>query len=145
MPSVPGSYDSSPEEMPDLVLVSLELAADKAGDITPEIYRRYFASCPGSQDLMSHIDDLVRGKMMEEVFRLIMVQNYDEESHYLNFEVKNHKYAYSVQPHMYTNLLNAVHVTVKESVAEAWSPGMEDAWQTRIGRLISELEQRSSL
>ncbi len=140
---MPSSYESSPG--PDPVLVSLELAADKAGDITPEIYRRYFASCPGSQDLMSHIDDLVRGKMMEEVFRLIMVQDYDEESHYLNFEVKNHKYAYSVLPHMYTNLLNAVHVTVKESVAEAWNPGMENAWQARIGSLISELEQRSGL
>ena len=143
MPPVPSSSESSQGDDP--VLVSLELAADKAGDITPEIYRRYFASCPGSQDLMSHIDDLVRGKMMEEVFRLIMVEDYVDESHYLNFEVKNHKYAYSVQPHMYTNLLNAVQVTVKESVAEEWNPGMEDAWQARIGSLISELEQRSSL
>lgn len=74
-----------------------------------------------------------------------MVQDYDEESHYLSFEVKNHKYAYSVLPHMYTNLLKAVHVTVKERVAEQWSPGMEDAWRVRIGSLISELEQRSSL
>ena len=141
MPSAP----DSDEEMPDPVLVSLELAADKAGDITPEIYRRYFASCPGSQDLMSHIDELVRGKMMEEVFRLIMVQDYKEENNYLNFEVKNHKYAYSVQSHMYTNLLNAVHMTVRDCVSEDWNAMMEDAWQARINRLISELEQRSSL
>ena len=141
MAAAPDSH----EEMTDPVLASLELAAEKSGDITPEIYQRYFAGCPGSRDLMSHIDDLVRGKMMEEVFRLIMVQDYEEESHYLNFEVKNHKYAYSVESHMYTSLLNAVHQTVKDSVAEDWSAMMEDAWQTRISRLISELEQRSSL
>ena len=60
----------------DLVLKSFELAAETGTDITPLIYDKYFKSSPESVDLMSHIDELVRGKMMEEVFRLLMVENY---------------------------------------------------------------------
>jgi len=126
----------------DPVYSSLMLAAEKAGDITPAIYNRYFSQCPGSQQLMSHIDELVQGKMMEEVFRLIMVEQYEQESAYLNFEVKNHKYAYSVLPHMYENLLEAVHYTVRAALRKDWSEEFERAWQARISALIGEIEQR---
>jgi len=128
--------------MNDPILKTLELSAEKAGDITPDIYRRYFESCPESEELMSHIDDLVRGRMMQEVFRLIMTEDYLPETAYLNFEVANHKFAYSVLPHMYENLLDAVHSSVKHSIGHEWHAEFEEAWQSRIKNLLSEISLR---
>ena len=128
----------------DLVLKSFELAAETGTDITPLIYDKYFKSSPESVDLMSHIDELVRGKMMEEVFRLLMVENYQPEAKYLNFEIKNHESAYNVEPDMYIKLLDAVRVAVKETLRSEWSIEYEEAWQGRIGDLTSELLNRSN-
>ena len=128
----------------DLVLKSFELAAETGTDITPLIYDKYFKSSPESVDLMSHIDELVRGKMMEEVFRLLMVENYQPEAKYLNFEIKNHESAYNVEPDMYIKLLDAVRVAVKETLRSEWSIKYEGAWQGRISDLTNELLSRSN-
>lgn len=126
----------------DPVTRSLEIAAANAGDITEDVYRRYFAACPGSEALMSHIDHLVRGKMLEEVFRLIMLDDYAGEQQYLDFEVANHKHAYSVEPHMYGNLLQALQDAVRDAVGEDWTRGYEAAWNARRERLLAEIRVR---
>lgn len=128
--------------MEDPVIASLEVAASQAGDISEEVYKRYFERCPGSQALMSHIDYLVRGKMLDEVLRLIMLPNFSAEQQYLDFEVKNHRLAYSVEPHMYRNLLSALRDVVKDAAGSSWDDDIEAAWQTRIDKLISEIETR---
>lgn len=81
---------------------------------------------------------------MEEVFRLLMVENYQPETEYLNFEVKNHESAYKVEPNMYLKLLDSVRLAVKDSLAPDWSVEYEEAWQVRIGNLTNELLNRSS-
>ncbi|MEX0942670.1 MAG: globin [Pseudomonadales bacterium] len=128
--------------MEDPLITSLEVAAENAGDISEEVYKRYFARCPGSEALMSHIDHLVRGKMLNEVFRLVMLPDFTAEQQYLDFEVKNHKLAYSVEPHMYRNLLSALRDVVREASGEAWDDATERAWQARIDTLIAEIEAR---
>lgn len=130
--------------MNDLVTESLELVAEREGDISPAIYERYFAKCPGSEALMSHIDELVRAKMMAEVYRLVMLPDYSDEEGYLNFEISNHALAYSVEPHMYSNLLYALMDTVAETLKEAWTPELKDAWESRLESLLQEIEQRAS-
>jgi hypothetical protein len=128
----------------DLVLKSFELAAENGTDITPLIYDKYFETSPESVGLMSHIDDLVRGKMMEEVFRLLMVEDYQPEAEYLNFEVKNHELAYNVEPNMYIKLLDAVRLAVKDALASDWSIEYDEAWRGRIGDLTNEILNRSN-
>tara|TARA_R110002111_G_scaffold27250_2_gene58585 strand:+ start:2989 stop:3405 length:417 start_codon:yes stop_codon:yes gene_type:complete len=128
--------------MNDLVTESLEQAAEIAGDITPAIYQRYFESCPGSEALMSHIDELVRGKMMVEVYRLVMVTDFSDEAAYLTFEVNNHALAYSVEPHMYGNLLNALMDTVAETLGDQWDHKYVSAWEDRLDALTKEIEAR---
>lgn len=128
--------------MNDPVVDSLELAAELAGDITPAIYDRYFERCPGSEALMSHIDELVRGKMMVEVYRLVMLKDYSDEANYLQFEVNNHALAYSVEPHMYENLLIALTETVMETLGDQWTDELADAWENRSSTLIKEIQAR---
>ncbi|MFT4799172.1 MAG: hemoglobin-like flavoprotein [Candidatus Azotimanducaceae bacterium] len=126
--------------MTDLVSQSLEMVAEAAGDITPAVYQRYFEGCSGSEALMSHIDELVQGKMMVEVYRLVMLEDYSDEAAYLKFEVDNHALAYSVKPHMYGNLLNALMDTVAERLGSQWNHKMAKAWEDRIDELSKKIE-----
>lgn len=130
--------------MSDLVLTSFELAAEKLGDITDAVYARYFADCPGSEELMAHIDPGVKVKMMNEVLRLIMVDNYDDEQSYLNFEIDYHKSSFSVEQHMYGNLLASVQAVIQENLGDDWTTDMAAAWQARISTLQAEIEKRAS-
>ncbi|MDZ7684751.1 MAG: globin [Gammaproteobacteria bacterium] len=110
----------------------------------PDVYAAYFKRCPGSEALMSHIDNLVRGKMLNEVFRLMLEPSLLDESRYLDFEVDNHRRAYSVEPHMYGNLLAALKDTVRDLIIEDWTNEMDAAWQQRIDELLAEIEERHS-
>ena len=65
----------------------------------------------------------------------------DEES-YLNFEVKNHRLAYSVKPDMYGNLLEALKEVIAESLGAEWNDAYELAWQSRIDLFIKEIQNR---
>ena len=126
----------------DLVYTSFEIVAEKAGDISASVYQKYFARCSGSEALMAHIDGIVRGRMLDEVYRLLMLEGYTEEEGYLNFEVKNHKLAYSVQPHMYENLLTALKDVIAESLGRQWDDSFDKAWQSRIALLLTEIQKR---
>ncbi|MBT4162359.1 MAG: globin [Gammaproteobacteria bacterium] len=128
----------------DLIIRSLELAVANAGDITPAVYKKYFARCQDSKALMIHVDELVRGKMMDEVYRLVMVEDYGEEDGYLNWEVDNHEMAYSVKPHMYESLFSALIETICESLGDEWNADYAAAWKQRSDRLRHEIVRRFS-
>jgi len=128
--------------MIDLVMNSFELTAESAGDITDAVYTRYFADCPESEELMQHLDQGVRGKMIQEVMPLIMVDDYADEQDYLNFEVKFHRTSYHVEAHMYAKLLNALKATVQSSLKDDWTNQFEQAWSARINKLNSEIKYR---
>ena len=106
------------------------------------IGEKYFQKCPDSESLMTHIDELVRGKMMDEVYRLMMVDNYGDEESYLNWEVDNHEMAYSVEPHMYEALFDALIETIKDCLGDAWNPAYEAQWFARTDNLREEIINR---
>jgi len=128
--------------MQDLIYESLEKVSETAGDISPEIYENYFGRCPGSAALMSHIDGIVRGRMLDEVFRLLMIPEYGDEQSYLNFEVKNHKTAYMVESNMYGNLLDAVVDTIRTKLGDEWTDGYAQAWDLQVSKLLEEIDKR---
>ncbi len=128
--------------MSEEIMHSLELAAGKSDDLSPDVYSRYFARCAGSEALMSHVDNLVRGKMLNEVMRLMMEPTLDTESTYLDFEVDNHRRAYFVEPHMYESLFTAFRDSVRDLLDDSWTEPMEVAWQRRIDDLLSEITSR---
>lgn len=127
----------------ELMMDSLMMVAEKSGDINTAVYERYFEKSPGSEELMSHIDHLVRGKMMEEVLRLLMLEDISGESQYLTFETKTHEEAYSVMQPMYGSLLTSIWEVVREELAEDWTDEFENAWQERIGSLTEAIANHS--
>lgn len=128
--------------MSDVIYESLELLAERAGDITDQVYERYFTVDADSRELMAYVDPGQRGKMMDEILRLILVDDYSEEEGYLNWEVDNHEIAYSVKPEMYAPLFDALIDTVKSALGDDWSGQMEQAWQQRTEALKSEIVRR---
>jgi hypothetical protein len=117
---------------------SLEIAAERGGDIYPAIYETYFARCAGSHDLMRLTDVYMRGRMLDSLFELLLADDVTEQIAYLRFEAKNHM-SWGVQPVMYENLLEAVRDTVREICAPDWTAAMASEWETRIGALLAEI------
>jgi hemoglobin-like flavoprotein len=122
----------------DLVLATLERAAEKAGDIAPDVYRRWYAHCPASRAVMSHVDEYMQGRMMAEVLRLVLTPALDAERSYLKFETQSHA-AYGVRPEMYGPLLEALRDTVREVLASEWTADVDRAWRTRLDSLLAEI------
>lgn len=127
----------------DQIIASLEIAAEKCGDISPAVYERYFEKSPGSEELMVQIDHLVRGKMLDEIMRLLMTEDYSMEDEYLTFEMKTHEEAYSVIKSMYGSLLHSVWEILREGIGGEWTDGFEYAWDKRIQALELAIENHS--
>lgn len=128
----------------DGVYRSLELAAETVGDIVPTVFERYYRDCPDAAELMSHMDQHMQGRMLDEVLRLVMTENYADDDVYLNYEVKNHRLSYGVQNSMYPALFAAVQGTVRDAVGARWSEEFESAWQHRLQSLLAEIEARAA-
>ncbi|MDC0069405.1 globin [Gammaproteobacteria bacterium] len=127
--------------MNDLIAESLEMLSESEADIYGRVYEHFFRINPDAEELMTHMDELTRGRMLEEVTRLLMVNDLGTESAYVEFEYNNHKAAYNVQSRMYRQLFDAFVIAVKESVGDAWRSEFEEAWMSRV----KELEQAFDL
>ena len=127
--------------MNDLIAESLEMLSESEADIYGRVYEHFFRSNPDAEELMTHMDELTLGRMLEEVSRLLMVDDLGAESAYVAFEYNNHKTAYSVQTEMYRQLFEAFALAVKEIVGDAWRSEFDEAWVSRS----KELEQAFDL
>lgn len=120
------------------IVRSLELAGERAGDITPQVYDAYFARCPESRKLMLMTDEHMRGRMLESVIILLMVGSAEEQRDYIRFETKSHL-SYGVLPSMYENVLTAVRDTVRSALGSDWTTAMEAAWAARLDAILNEI------
>lgn len=125
-----------------VVSSTLERAALVVEDLSEPVYRRYFAADPDAAALMAHMDDLTRGRMLNEVLRLLMEWDPVSDSAYLNFEVRNHQYAYRVESRMYRELLVALRDVVAQLLGDSFEPDRV-AWESRIAGLLAEIEARA--
>lgn len=123
----------------EAITAAMELVAERAGDITDAVFRRYFDRCSGSRALMDHTDEYMRGRMMTQVLLLLMESGEAELKSYLAFETDAHK-AYGVEQHMYENLLAAVHEEVAATLNGSFTPAMDAAFRARIDHLLTEIE-----
>jgi len=124
--------------MEDPILTAFELAAERAGDISAEVYRRYYARCPAAASLMAHVDRYMQGRMMDEVLTLLMTDPAELPDDYLVFETANHA-SYGVALAMYPDLLASVRDAVQAAVGDAWSDAWTDAWEQRTAALVDRI------
>jgi hypothetical protein len=81
--------------------------------------------------------------MLNEVLRLVMAWDPAGDAAYLDFEVRNHQYAYQVDGRMYRELLVALRDTVAEILGETFEPERA-AWDARVAELLAEIEKRAA-
>lgn len=127
----------------DAIIRSLEIAAEAGGDISASVIARYHELCPASAGLMDHMDEHMLGRMMDQVFLLLMDDSDAELDSYLTFETKNHQ-SYGAQPYMYENLLTATRDIVRSLVAGSWTDELEGAWKARNEFLLDEIAKASA-
>lgn len=120
------------------ILTAMERVAEKAGDISPAIFARYFERCGESKALMDHMDEHMLGRMMDQVLLLIMEPGEDELTSYIEFETASHR-SYGVQPHMYESLMKSVQDVFARELADEFTQEMNDALQGRIDYLLKEI------
>lgn len=120
------------------ILTVMELVAEKAGDISPAIFTRYFERCGDSKALMEHMDEHMLGRMMDQVLLLIMESGEEELSSYIEFETASHK-SYGVRSHMYESLMRSVQDVIGSELADSYTQDMREALQGRIEYLLGEI------
>ena len=74
----------------------LEQIATTDIDFDQKCFERFFQISEEGKTLMAHMDRVHRGKMMAEIYRLMMARDLDDEADYLNWEAQNHETAYFV-------------------------------------------------
>ncbi len=125
----------------DEVADSLQRVAELDLDLTEPIYERFFALCEAALPLMGHSDLHMRGRMLEQVFELLMDENLQGVGGYYRWELENHLDGYSVDADMYIAFYRAVYEVVKDSLVDAWTPTHEQAWRERIDSLLAEVRE----
>lgn len=119
---------------------SLEQCAARDIDLTNAIFERFYAACDTAESIMSNTDQYMRGRMLEQVFELIMDEPNNLVHSYLNWELENHLLAYGVPISTYAPLLEAVHGTVRNTLADDWSTDYERAWTARSQELLQKID-----
>ena len=121
------------------IIASLELAAERGGDLTGAIYARLFATFPETEPLfIMDRDGAVRGNMLSHAFNTIL--DFIGERRYAhNFiasEIVTH-IGYEVPPDAFASFFTIMRDEIRVSCGPQWSPQMEDAWR----RLLIDLER----
>lgn len=125
----------------DLIERVLECAAEDDPALNETIYKNFYQATPDGEQLMSHIDEGVRGKMMAEIYRLFLTDSVAaSDGDYLLFETKTHANSYFVRPEMYGVLSDALLQTLRLSAARVWSPAVETAVSQRLKALTKAIE-----
>lgn len=117
------------------VIDSLEKSAEKGNDLRELIYARFFSGSEDATTLMSHCDSHMLGRMLEQVYAILMDEDLQNDSAYFQWEVSNHL-SYGVTREMYEPFLAAVHEAMRNDLGESWSSDYEQAWQARINEIL---------
>jgi len=120
----------------ELIERALECAAEDDPKLNERIYKNFYDAMPDAQQLMSQVDEGVRGKMMAEIYRLLLADDVaTSDSDYLVFETKTHANSYFVRPEMYRLLSDVLLQTLRLSAARVWGPAVEAAVSRRLNSL----------
>lgn len=104
-------------------------------DLAPAVYEKFTACAPQASQHISHMDDRMRGRMLDQIYGLLLG---DADSDYLEFEARMHR-GYGASADLYRGILTAVKAAAQEILAEAWSPETDAAWDRTIERILNDI------
>jgi hemoglobin-like flavoprotein len=118
---------------------SLEIAAQRGGDLTSAIYARLFTRFPETEALfVLDRNGAVRGAMLshafETIFDFIGERRYAHR--FISAEIVTHE-GYGVAPDAFAAFFAVVADEIEAACGSAWTPAMNAAWAA----LLSELDR----
>lgn len=123
----------------DLIIRSLELAAERCEDLTPLVYERLFRQRPETRALFrTEGSTLVKSSMLELALDAILDFAGERKAAYrmIFCEVQSHA-AYGTSPELFNVFFAVVADTVRDLLGEQWSNEIDRAWR----RLLDELDR----
>ena len=138
--------DLRPTETADAVAIeaSLELAAQRGGDLSPPVYERLFAREPAMRALFwRDSNGAIKGEMLAKVFEAILdfIGPRAYAHHLIETEVVTHE-GYDVPRAVFATFFGIVEEIVRETCAADWTPAMEAAWTRTLADLDHYVAQR---
>ena len=116
---------------------SLEIAAERQGDLTPRVYELLFQRQPDMETLFSRDrNNLIKGEMLMRVFEAILdfVGDRRYADHLIGAERVTHE-GYEVPPDVFATFFGIVEEVVQDACGPAWTQEMSKAW----GQLLEDL------
>ena len=122
----------------EAIELSLEIAGERGGDLTPIVYGRLFARQPQMEALFwRDTQDTIKGEMLMRVFEAILdfIRARQFADHMIGTEVVTHA-GYDVPPDVFATFFGLVAEVVQESCGPDWTPAMAEAWR----RMLADLD-----
>lgn len=116
---------------------SLELAAERAGDLTQATYALLFARQPQMEALFwRDASGAIKGEMLMRVFEAILdfIGERNFADHMIRCEVVTHA-GYDVPPTVFATFFGIVAEAVQQACGPEWTPAMADAWRRTLADL----------
>ena len=118
-----------------LISDSLELYAERYGDMAPRVYKRFFELNPEAAALMEYSDEYMRGRMFASMIELFLSDEHLEPGGYLTRELENHTKAYSATTAMYESLFQSMRDALGKELGGDWRPDWQQALANRTDRM----------
>lgn len=121
------------------IIASLELAAERTGDLTAAVYARLFLDFPETEPLfIMDRDGAVRGNMLSHAFDTILdfIGERRYAHNFISSEIVTHL-GYEVPPEAFASFFIVMRDELRAACGPFWSSEMEDAWR----RLLIDLER----
>ena len=124
-----------------LISDSLELYAERHGDMAPRVYERFFELNREAAALMEYSDEHMRGRMFASMVELYLSDEHLGPGGYLDWELENHIKAYSATTAMYESLFQSMRDVLDKDLGTDWRPEWQHAWSSRIARILQQVRQ----
>ncbi|PDH36599.1 MAG: hypothetical protein CNE43_04655 [Halieaceae bacterium MED-G26] len=124
-----------------LISDSLELYAERHGDMAPRVYERFFELNREAAALMEYSDEHMRGRMFASMVELFLSDEHLGPGGYLDWELENHIKAYSATTAMYESLFQSMRDVLDKDLGTDWRPEWQHAWSSRIARILQQVKQ----
>ena len=126
-----------------LISDSLELYAERHGDMAPRVYECFFELNPEAAALMEYSDEYMRGRMFASMLELFLSDEHLEPGGYLTWELENHIRAYSATTAMYESLFQSILSVLETDLGTDLRTDWKAAWLSRLTRIMSQVSKAS--
>jgi hemoglobin-like flavoprotein len=121
----------------EAITASLEVASERAGDLTSRVYARLFAAHPEMEaQFVRYTNGLVKGEMLARVFEMVLdfIDRGAYAAHMVQCEVVTHE-GYGVPPDVFPLFFDTVVDTLRDAAGPDWTAAMETAWAEALSQL----------